>query len=100
MHVCVCLQGDYTLEPTYNFVKQAPAVAVTRKMSAKDTLKLSYDIKSEAAAAEWNRKPFKVRMLTVALTHTCMRACLLSGVPVLHGVLVWPWAYTCGPVLA
>jgi hypothetical protein len=30
-----------------------------------DTLKLSYDIKSEAAAAEWNRKPYKVSDLTV-----------------------------------
>lgn len=57
-------KGDYTLEPSYNFVRSAPAVAVTKKLTAKDTLKLSYDIKSEGAAAEWNHKPFKVVLST------------------------------------
>ena len=53
-------QGDYTLEPSYNFTKQSPAVAATKKFGKKDTVKLTYDVKSEAAACEWAHKPFKV----------------------------------------
>lgn len=41
------VKGDITAEPSYNFVRKAPAVALTKKMGSKDTLKLSYDIKSE-----------------------------------------------------
>mmetsp|Transcript_16299 Transcript_16299/g.40565 ORF Transcript_16299/g.40565 Transcript_16299/m.40565 type:complete len:227 (-) Transcript_16299:661-1341(-) len=55
-------KGDYTAEPSYNFTRKAPAVAVTKKLGSKDTLKVSYDIKSEGAAAEWARKPFKVTL--------------------------------------
>jgi len=56
--------NEYTAEPSYNFVKKSPALAVTRKLNDKDTLKLSYDVKADAAAAEWNRKPFKVVVST------------------------------------
>lgn len=30
-------KGDYTAEPSYNFVRKAPAVAVTKKMGSKVT---------------------------------------------------------------
>lgn len=29
-------QGDFTYEPSYNFVKETPSLAVTRKLSNKD----------------------------------------------------------------
>lgn len=54
------LQGTYTVEPSFNFTKKSPALAVTKKLGSKDTLKLAYDLKSENATAEWNHKPFKV----------------------------------------
>ncbi len=44
-------------------MQSAPAVAVTKRLN-KDTLKLSYDIKSEGAALEYNRKPVKVTLST------------------------------------
>eukprot|EP00199_Chlamydomonas_sp_CCMP681_P005357 CAMPEP_0119101140 /NCGR_PEP_ID=MMETSP1180-20130426/262_1 /TAXON_ID=3052 ORGANISM="Chlamydomonas cf sp, Strain CCMP681" /NCGR_SAMPLE_ID=MMETSP1180 /ASSEMBLY_ACC=CAM_ASM_000741 /LENGTH=245 /DNA_ID=CAMNT_0007085203 /DNA_START=82 /DNA_END=819 /DNA_ORIENTATION=- len=53
------ITGDFTAEPSYNFLKSAPAVAVSRKCSTKDIAKVSYDFKSESAALEWNHKPFK-----------------------------------------
>lgn len=52
-------RGDFTYEPSYNFEKKGPAVAVTKR-HGKDSFKASYDLKSEGAALEWNRKPFKV----------------------------------------
>eukprot|EP00983_Pelagomonas_calceolata_P077650 1153947-Pelagomonas_calceolata.AAC.2 len=52
--------GDFTYEPSYNFVKESPSLAVTKKLSAKDSLKLTYDIRGHGASAEWARKPFKV----------------------------------------
>lgn len=52
-------KDDYTFEPSYNFDKKAPAVSISKKC-CKDTLKLAYDLKSENATLEWNRKPVKV----------------------------------------
>jgi hypothetical protein len=52
-------QGDFKYEPSYNFVKQAPALAVSTSRG-KDTYKASYDLKSETAALEWNRDSYKV----------------------------------------
>jgi hypothetical protein len=39
-------------------------IAVTRKLSSRvgDTLKLSYDLQSEAAVAEYASRPFKASM--------------------------------------
>jgi len=54
-------KGDYTYEPSYNFDKKAPALAVSKK-HGKDSFKVSYDLKSEAAALEWTRKPLKVTL--------------------------------------
>uniref|UniRef100_A0A7S3QKK9 Uncharacterized protein n=1 Tax=Dunaliella tertiolecta TaxID=3047 RepID=A0A7S3QKK9_DUNTE len=54
--------GDFTYEPSYNFVKESPSLAVTKKLSAKDSLKLTYDIRGHGASAEWARKPFKVNL--------------------------------------
>ncbi len=45
--------------------------ALTRKLSSADSLKLSYDFKSEGAALEWNHAPFKVgicQLITPAST--------------------------------
>lgn len=54
-------QGDFTYEPSYNFVKQAPALSVSTSRG-KDTFKASYCLKSETAGLEWNRKPYKVSL--------------------------------------
>ena len=44
----------------------APTLAPPRSgLQGKDNLKLSYDLKSENAALEWNRKPFKVVLSSV-----------------------------------
>jgi hypothetical protein len=53
------VKGDFTYEPSYNFDKKAPAVSVAKKQG-KDNFKISYDLKSENASLEWNRKPIKV----------------------------------------
>lgn len=53
------VKNSFTYEPSYNFDKKAPAVSVAKKQG-KDNFKISYDLKSENATAEWNRKPFKV----------------------------------------
>lgn len=55
-------QGDYTAETSYNLARKAPAVAITKKLGAKDTLKVSYDLKSEGASAEWSHKPVKITL--------------------------------------
>lgn len=57
-------KGSLTFEPSYNLDKKAAAVSVSKKVGKKDTVKVSYDLKSEGAALEWNRKPFKVVMST------------------------------------
>ena len=41
-------------------MQKAPAVSVTKKIGKSDTLKLAYDLKSEAAAIEFAHKPLKV----------------------------------------
>lgn len=53
--------GQYTYEPTYNFVRETPAVAVTRR-SGTDTYRVGYDFKAETASLEFARKPFKIVM--------------------------------------
>lgn len=58
------VNNDFTYEPSYNFDKKAPAVAISKKQG-KANLKLSYDLKSENAALEWNRKPFKIVLSSV-----------------------------------
>ncbi|KXZ51108.1 hypothetical protein GPECTOR_14g9 [Gonium pectorale] len=55
------VKGDFTYEPSYDLPKQAPSVAVTKKQG-KDAFKLSYNLKTEGAALEWNRKPLKVTL--------------------------------------
>lgn len=55
-------KGDYTIEPSYNLVRAAAAVSATKKLGGKDTLKISYDLKSQAAAAEYAHKPFKLTL--------------------------------------
>jgi len=37
---CAAPQGKNTIEPSYNFGREAPALAVTRKLGKKDSLKV------------------------------------------------------------
>ncbi|PNH03298.1 hypothetical protein TSOC_010664 [Tetrabaena socialis] len=57
-------KGDFTYEPSYNFVRSAPAVAVSKKQG-KELFKLAYDLKSEVASLEWTHKPLKVTVASV-----------------------------------
>ncbi|MEW5305174.1 MAG: hypothetical protein WDW38_002064 [Sanguina aurantia] len=50
--------GSLTYEPSYNFVKQAPAFAITQKQG-KATYKAAYDLKAEKASLEYVQKPYK-----------------------------------------
>lgn len=40
--------------------QKAAAVSVTKKVGKSDTVKLAYDLKSEAAAIEYSHKPIKL----------------------------------------
>ena len=40
--------------------QKAAAMSVTKKVGKSDTLKLAYDLKSEAAAIEYSHKPIKL----------------------------------------
>ncbi|GAX77238.1 hypothetical protein CEUSTIGMA_g4685.t1 [Chlamydomonas eustigma] len=62
------VQRGFTLEPSYNLVKKAPAISITRKVGKSDTLKLAYDLKSEAATVEFNHRPFKLTLGTSVST--------------------------------
>mmetsp|Transcript_35614 Transcript_35614/g.79164 ORF Transcript_35614/g.79164 Transcript_35614/m.79164 type:complete len:228 (-) Transcript_35614:691-1374(-) len=57
-------KGTFTYEPSYNFDKKAPAIAITKKIKA-NTLKVAYDLKSEGASLEFNKQPFKLTVSTV-----------------------------------
>lgn len=54
-------KGSMIYEPTYIFPREALAMAVTKKIKS-DTLKVSYDLRSEVASMEWNHKPFKLTL--------------------------------------
>ncbi|KAF5826365.1 hypothetical protein DUNSADRAFT_3392 [Dunaliella salina] len=54
--------GDFKYEPSYNFVKESPSLAVTKKMGAKDSLKLAYDLRGHGASAEWAHDPFTINL--------------------------------------
>lgn len=43
-------KGDLTYEPSFNFDKQAPAVAVTKKQGAKDTIKVCCGLERRCSA--------------------------------------------------
>ncbi|GAX78394.1 hypothetical protein CEUSTIGMA_g5836.t1 [Chlamydomonas eustigma] len=60
----IAAKGGFTLEPSYNLVKKAPAISVTKKVGKSDTIKLAYDLKSEATSVEFNHKPFKLTLGT------------------------------------
>eukprot|EP00798_Chlamydomonas_sp_ICE-L_P001777 gene1777-33196_t len=57
-------KDSWCFEPSYSFPKAKFAFAVNKKIE-KDTVRMSYDLSNNNAAAEWNHKPFKTTISSV-----------------------------------